>query len=174
MRVAANGQPATTTLIQVKSASAHNLRPFQQSFHNEPDEISPSNHRNRLLPNPLSLSTSEEKENETNPGKPDFAAIRVRLRSFAANSLILLLLLAVLISQSVAFAPAHSDDHAKHCCPVCHASHAPLLTAMPVVAFTPPAIRTCWRITPDPIPSLGDPWTSGTCTRGPPAPLSAA
>src|SRR4051794_11510697 len=62
-----------------------------------------------------------------------------------ARPLTILLLLAVLVSQLVAFAPEHSDDHAKHCCPVCHASHAPLLSAAAVVAFTPPSVDTCWR-----------------------------
>ena len=93
---------------------------------------------------------------------------------FRTRPLIFLLLLAVLVSQAVAFAPGHSDEHAQHCCPVCHASHAPLLTAMPFLALAPPAVRTCWRITPDPLPSLGEPWSSGACTRGPPVFLSAA
>ena len=91
-----------------------------------------------------------------------------------ARPLTLLLLIAVLVSQLVAFAPAHSDDHAKHCCPVCHASHVPILTAKALLTFAPPSVRTCWRVTPDTAPSLGQPWSSGACPRGPPASLPVA
>jgi len=91
-----------------------------------------------------------------------------------ARSLTVVLLLAVLVSQLVAFAPGHSDDHAKHCCPVCHAAHAPLLSAAPILSFHPPAVHTCWRLAPDALPSLIEAWTSGACTRGPPESIIAA
>ena len=86
-----------------------------------------------------------------------------------AKPLAIVLLLAVLVSQMVAFAPGHSDDHADHCCPVCHASHTPVLTAVPVSHFGPPSVQAYWRVTPDAAPSLVEKRNSGDCTRGPPS-----
>jgi hypothetical protein len=83
--------------------------------------------------------------------------------------LAMFLLLAVLVSQMVAFAPGHSDDEATHCCPVCHAAHAPVLTAVPILHLGLPSVRTYWRVTPDALPSLMEAWCSGACTRGPPS-----
>jgi len=89
---------------------------------------------------------------------------RILTRPFA-----MLVLLAVLVSQMVAFAPGHSDDEATHCCPVCHAAHAPVLTAVAALHLGLPSVRTYWCITPDTIPSLVEAGSSGACTRGPPA-----
>ena len=85
-----------------------------------------------------------------------------------SRPLTLLVLLAVMVAQLAAFAPGHSDDHASHCCPICHASHAPLLRAKPLLEFVPPAVRTYWRIAPVALPSMVDVFTSGASTRGPP------
>jgi len=90
-------------------------------------------------------------------------------RRIHTRPLTILLLLAVLVTQVFASAPGHSDDHAQHCCPVCHASHAPLLSAAPILAFTPPSIRTYWRTAAANLPSVVDPWMAGPCTRGPPS-----
>ena len=87
--------------------------------------------------------------------------------------LAILVLLAVLVTQLIAFAPGHSDDHETHCCPVCHASHAPLLSAVPLLEFVPPSVRTYWRIAAVALPAVVEVWASGACTRGPPA-LSSA
>ena len=89
-------------------------------------------------------------------------------RRLLSRPLTLVLLLAVLVSQLVAFAPGHSDDHTKHCCPICHASHAPLLGAAPSFAIAPPSVRTYWRIAPVALPSAVDACAAGASTRGPP------
>ncbi len=86
-----------------------------------------------------------------------------------ARPLAILLLLAVLVSQMVAFAPGHGDDPATHCCPICHASHTPVLTAVPVLHLGTPLVRTYWRITPEALPSLVEAGIPGTSTRGPPS-----
>ncbi|HEY3840533.1 MAG TPA: hypothetical protein VGL72_28370 [Bryobacteraceae bacterium] len=80
-----------------------------------------------------------------------------------------LVLIAVLAGQLIAFAPGHSADHETHCCPACHASHTPLLSAVPLLHFTPPSVRTYWRIASVALPTLVEAWVSGACTRGPPA-----
>lgn len=83
--------------------------------------------------------------------------------------LALVVLIAVLVAQLAAFAPGHSDDHTKHCCPICHASHAPLLSAAALLEFVPPSVRMYWRIAPVALPSLIDAVACGASTRGPPA-----
>ena len=85
-----------------------------------------------------------------------------------ARPLAMLLLLAVLVAQLIAFAPGHSDDEARHCCPVCHASHAPVLTAASIIHFGLPVVRTYWRVTAEALPLLLEAPGSGTCSRGPP------
>jgi hypothetical protein len=90
------------------------------------------------------------------------------------RALTIVILLAVLVTQLWAFSPSHSDEHSKHCCPACHASHAPVLAAAVLVALSPPSFRTYWQLAPDSLPSLLDAWSSGACTRGPPTFITAA
>src|SRR5690348_2156666 len=89
-----------------------------------------------------------------------------------ARPLAILVLLALLAAQLVASGPRHSDDHGSHCCPVCHASHVPLLGAAPLLELTPPSVRSYWSIAPAALPSLVDDVTSGLYTRGPPSLLA--
>ena len=86
-----------------------------------------------------------------------------------SRPLTILVLLAVLVTQFAAFAPGHSDDHATHCCPACHASHAPLLTAAPLLQLAPPSVRAYWRVDAASASVVTESWASGASTRGPPA-----
>jgi len=90
-------------------------------------------------------------------------------RSLRTQPLAALLLLTVLFSQLIASAPGHSDDPATHCCPICHASHSPVLPAVAVAHLGVPQVRIYWRVAPDALPSLVEAGTPGDCTRGPPA-----
>ncbi len=90
-------------------------------------------------------------------------------RSHMTVPLAAILLFAVLFSQLVAFAPGHSDDPVTHCCPICHASHAPVLQPVALTGLGTPLVRTYWRVTPDAVPSLAEAGTPGDCTRGPPS-----
>lgn len=83
--------------------------------------------------------------------------------------LAMVVLVAVLVAQMIAFAPGHSDDHAKHCCPVCHAAHAPLLTPAPVLRLAPPSVQIYWAVAPVTLHVVSDARTTGASTRGPPA-----
>ena len=51
-------------------------------------------------------------------------------KSRYVSPLTIIVLVAVVLSQLAVFAPGHSDDHTKHCCPVCHAAHVALLRAV--------------------------------------------
>lgn len=90
-------------------------------------------------------------------------------RGYRIRGLALLLFCAVLFAQLVAYAPGHSDNHADHCCGVCHASHVSLLTAAAVVQFAPPSVRAFWRLRSDELPSIGERSASSLKTRGPPS-----
>jgi hypothetical protein len=89
------------------------------------------------------------------------------------RALTILIFVAFVVSQLVAFAPGHSDDHTSHCCPVCHASHAPLLAAASHLTLAPPSIRTCWRLVSIDGSSVADASGSAACTRGPPSDFAA-
>jgi len=51
--------------------------------------------------------------------------------------LIFLLLIGIAISQTAPLVSSHSQDHASHCCGVCHAGHASVLQLADYFSFLP-------------------------------------
>jgi hypothetical protein len=58
--------------------------------------------------------------------------------------LILLSIIGTTSSQAESFSSHHSQEHASHCCGVCHIGHLSLLDAAHGFGFTPPSVL-CWH-----------------------------
>src|SRR5712692_745969 len=58
--------------------------------------------------------------------------------------LILLAIIGTTSSQAESLSSHHSQEHASHCCGVCHIGHLSLLDAAHGFGFTPPSI-SCWH-----------------------------
>ena len=58
--------------------------------------------------------------------------------------LILLLLIGIATSQTASLVSSHSQDHASHCCGVCHAGHVSVLQPADHFRFLP-LTQLCWH-----------------------------
>jgi hypothetical protein len=56
----------------------------------------------------------------------------------ARLSALAVLLIGVLLLQIGEFDPTHGDNHARHCCPACHAGHIFATAKLAVVPIAPP------------------------------------
>jgi hypothetical protein len=62
-----------------------------------------------------------------------------RSHSFRALA-ILLLIAGTLTLQAASFLPGHVDDHASHCCAVCHLAHVSLVNPALVLSVLAPSV----------------------------------
>jgi hypothetical protein len=58
--------------------------------------------------------------------------------------LVLLLMIGAVFSQTASLASSHSQDHASHCCGVCHTGHVSLLQPVDHHAFVSLTLL-CWH-----------------------------
>ena len=63
------------------------------------------------------------------------------LRShFWKEVLIVLVIIGTTLSQAESFSSHHSQEHASHCCGVCHIGHLSFLDSGDGFGFTPPSV----------------------------------
>ena len=58
--------------------------------------------------------------------------------------LVALLVIMTSVAQTASLASTHSDNHASHCCGVCHAGHVSVLQAVDHFSFVPLTFL-CWH-----------------------------
>jgi len=64
-------------------------------------------------------------------------------------AIVLLLAIAATASAQIAASVStHSQDHASHCCAVCHAGHVSVLQPADYFGFVPPT-QLCWHQAPE-------------------------
>src|SRR5580692_9695695 len=89
-----------------------------------------------------------------------------RSHSFRALA-ILLLIAGTLTLQAVSFLPGHVDDHASHCCAVCHLAHVSLVNPAPVLNVLAPS-GDAWFIPAAESLNYKDARAADTRSRAPP------
>jgi hypothetical protein len=79
-----------------------------------------------------------------------------------------LILAAVLLFQFAAYDPSHGDDHARHCCPACHAGHITATAETATVVVVPPA-ETRGYVASEEVQLAPEAALVAGCSRAPPA-----
>jgi hypothetical protein len=71
--------------------------------------------------------------------------VRIRSQKTLAKLLVVLLFLAIGVTQAISQSPLHQHDHGDtHCCDLCHPGHIPVITS-PGVGVVPVVGSTEWR-----------------------------
>jgi hypothetical protein len=80
---------------------------------------------------------------------------------------ILLLIAGTLTLQTASLLPGHSDNHATHCCAVCHVAHVSLVKSAHVLNVTAPFVNA-WFVLVEDSSHYKDARAADTRSRAPP------
>jgi hypothetical protein len=89
-------------------------------------------------------------------------------RKYCRAILILLLAIGTAYSQTIPFAKSHSQNHASHCCGICHAGHLSVEQAVGQLGFVP-LTQMCWYCPADQAARALEPGIVLSLARAPPA-----
>jgi hypothetical protein len=89
-----------------------------------------------------------------------------RNHSFRALA-ILLLIAGTFTLQAASFLPGHVDDHASHCCAVCHLAHVSLVNPAQVLSALAPSVDA-WFVRVEESLNYKDARAADTRSRAPP------
>jgi len=88
-------------------------------------------------------------------------------RQARVSTLLGLLLAGILVYQFGAFDPTHDSNHARHCCPACHAGHIFATAELAAVTVIPPAEKH-WYVPAETAQRTAEPAIIAGCSRAPP------
>ncbi|HUS06939.1 MAG TPA: hypothetical protein VMZ52_11605 [Bryobacteraceae bacterium] len=82
---------------------------------------------------------------------------------------VLLILCGFVYSQSANLSADHSDNHATHCCGICHVGHSPIVHAGFCLHFAPPSPNVEHHLSADGFIYDREPLVLDSPSRAPPA-----